>query len=149
MTGKTMKQLRRVLYESGGQTALVRGSAPPRPPNTVTVAPGVAASLGATRRRAPLYVTAEVPSGRTVRRYDGADVRRAADCVAELAHERDPTTVWLCDRDQIASWWAEEVADRLERRLTEVAREADAPLVVWTNESGGAVADRYDVVLDP
>jgi hypothetical protein len=52
----------------------------------------------------------------------------------------------------------------LERRLAEAARDADARLVVWTNdyeptrsardrptrdEECVAVEDRYDVVLDP
>ncbi|WP_135824299.1 hypothetical protein [Halorussus ruber] len=173
-----MNQIRARLDQTGARTALVRGaSAPPRPPDTVTVAPGVARSVGLDGGSPPLYVTAEAPSGRTVREYDG-DAGAAADCAAELTAERDPRAVWLCERAQIRSWWSERIAEFLERRLADAARGADARLVVWTGESGGvgesggigesggvgesggstesndstesdaAVGDRYDVVLD-
>ena len=146
----TMEQIRAALNETRGQTVLVRGeTAPSRPADTVTVAPGAVASLGAACRRAPLYVTAETPGGRTVRQYDGADVQAAADCAEELTADREPTAVWLCERDCIESWWSEGVVELLERRLSDAAESADASLVVWTGERNGAVGDRYDVVLDP
>ncbi|WP_137285129.1 hypothetical protein [Halorussus salinisoli] len=151
-----MNQLRSRLDESGSRTALVRGAAPPpRPPETVTVEPGVAASVGPDGRRAPLYVTAEAPSSRTVRQYDGPDVSAVADCAADLTADRDPRAVWLCGRDQIRSWWGDGVVDLLERRLAATACRASARLVVWASEDDGtggdseAVEDRYDVVLDP
>ncbi|MFC7079722.1 hypothetical protein ACFQJ6_05770 [Halorussus caseinilyticus] len=153
--------------ESGARRALVRGAnPPPRPPETVTVEPSVTASVGPDGRRAPLYVTAEAPSGRTVRRYDGTDATAAADCAADLTADRDPQEVWLCERDQIRSWWGDGVVALLERRLATAARRADARPVVWTSETDGAdgdgtgetggdgtgrdeaVEDRYDVVLD-
>ena len=168
-----MNQICSRLEQTGARTALVRGaSAPPRPSDTITVAPGVSASLGADGRHAPLYVTAQAPSGRTVREYDGSDIGAAADCAADLTAERSPRAVWLCARDQIRSWWSEDTAEFLEQRLGEAAREADARLVVWTGERSGtgendgtgrndgtgerdssdgddaAVGDRYDVVLD-
>lgn len=154
-----MNQLRTRLDQSGAQTALVRGSnPPPRPPETVTVEPGVTGSVGPGGRSAPLYVTAEVASGRTIRQYDGRDARAAADCATVLVAERDPKAVWLCEREQIRSWWGNGVADLLERRLATAARRADARLVVWTAEGGEsapageddeAVEDRYDVVVEP
>ncbi|USZ67718.1 hypothetical protein NGM10_13405 [Halorussus salilacus] len=149
-SGLALKQLSRRLHGTGGQTALVRGAtAPPKPPDTVTVEPGVVASLGVDRPEGSLYVTAATEGGRAVRRYDGADARAAADCAAGLIDERRPSAVWLCAREQITSWWSVGVVDLLERRLSAAAREADAPLVVWSAESDGAVDDRYDVVLDP
>lgn len=147
---ETIEQLGAALNETGVRTALVRGeTAPSRPPATVTVAPGAVASLGAAYRRAPLYVTAETPGGRTVRRYDGEDVRAAADRADALVADREPTAVWLCARDCIETWWSEGVVELLERRLSDAADAADAPLVVWTDERNAAVGDRYDVVLDP
>lgn len=147
---KTMEQLRDELNETGVRTVLVRGeTAPSRPPDTVTVAPGAVASLGAARKRAPLYVTAETPGGRTVRQYDGADVQAAADRAEALTADREPTAVWLCARDCIETWWSEGVVELLERRLSDAADSANAPLVVWTDERNAAVGDRYDVVLDP
>lgn len=150
MTTKELKQLRSRLDETGARTAFVAGARPPpRPPETLTVAPGTSASVGPDGRRAPLYVTAEAPSGRTVRRYDDADVRAVADCAAELATERDARAVWLCDRAQIRAWWGDGVADLLERRLEATARRTDARLVVWSSEGDAAVEDRYDVVVTP
>lgn len=144
-----MNQICSRLDQSGARTALVCGvSAPPRPPDTVTVAPGVSRSLGPGRRSTPLYVTAQARSGRSVREYDGEDADAAADCAADLTIERDPRAVWLCERAQIRSWWNEGVAEMLERRLDAAARRADARLVVWTSEGDEAVEDRYDVVLD-
>jgi hypothetical protein len=144
-----MNQLRSRLDRTDARTVLVRGtSAPPRPPETVTVAPGVTAKGTPEQRRVPLYVTAEAPSGRTVRQYDGADADAAADCAVELAVERDPRAVWLCEREQIRSGWGEGVSALLERRLGTAARRADARLVVWSKRDG-AVGDRYDVVFDP
>jgi hypothetical protein len=144
-----MNQLRSELDRTEARTILVRGaSAPPRPTRTVTVAPGVAARVTPDSRRAPLYVSAEAPSGRTIRRYDGGDAEAAADCAVELTAERDLRAVWLCRREQVCSWWGEGVAQRLERRLASGARRADARLVVWSKRDG-AVGDRYDVVLDP
>ena len=149
MTTTTMNQLRSRLDRTDARTVLVRGaSAPPRPPDTVTVAPGVTARVTPERRRGPLYVTAEAPSGRTVRKYDGTDAEAAADCAVELTIERDPRAVWLCEREQIRSWWGDGVAALLERRLGTAARRADARLVVWSRRDG-AVEDRYDVVFDP
>lgn len=152
MSGESIDQLSKRLYRTGERTALVRGAtAPPKPPDTVTVEPDVTASLGVDRPRprGALYVTAATDAGRTVRRYDGTDARAAADCATGLIDERDPTAAWLCGRERIETWWSEGVADLLERRLSDAARDAGAPLVVWTAESDGAVADRYDVVLDP
>jgi hypothetical protein len=167
---EAMNQLRTKLDETGGRTALVAGATPPpRPPETVTVAPGTTASLGPDGRCAPLFVTAEAASGRTIRRYDGRDADAAADCAARLVAERDPRAVWLCHRAQIKSWWGDGVVALLERRLDEAAREAEARLVVWSREndvSGDesnsdesskdessegdvAVGDRYDVVVAP
>ncbi|WP_276301853.1 hypothetical protein [Halorussus lipolyticus] len=165
-----MNQICSRLDQTGARTALVRGaSAPSRPPDTVTLAPGIARSVGPDGRSAPLYVTAQAPSGRTVREYDGAEVGPAADCAEDLTAARDPRAVWLCERDQIRSWWSEEVADFLERRLADAARQVDARLVVWTGagetgdethgeedprgpdrrtENDAAATDRYDVVLD-
>ena len=146
----TIEQIRAALNETGAQTVLVRGeTAPPRPADTVTVAPGAVASLGAACRRAPWYVTAETPGGRTVRQYDGVDVQAVADCAEELTADREPTAVWLCARSCIESWWSEGVVELLERRLSDAAESADASLVVWTDERNGAVADRYDAVLEP
>ncbi|NEU56117.1 hypothetical protein [Halorussus sp. MSC15.2] len=159
MATREMNQLRSELDQSGAQTALVRGTyAPPRPPETVTVEPGVVATVGPAGRSAPLYVTAEATSGRTIRRYDGRNAGAAADRAAELAAERDPRAVWLCERGQIRSWWGVGIADLLERRLATAARRADARLVVWTDdgdesvaavEDDEAVEDRYDVVVGP
>lgn len=144
-----MNQIRSRLDQTGARTALVRGgSPPPRPPDTVTVAPDVASSVGPDGRSAPLYVTAQARSGRTVREYDSDDADAAADCAADLTAERDPRAVWLCERAQIRSWWSEGIADLLERRLGAAARRVDARLVVWTTEGDAAVEDRYDVVLD-
>jgi hypothetical protein len=149
MTISTMNQLRSELERTDARTILVRGaSAPPRPTRTVTVAPGVAARVTPDDRRAPLFVSAEAPSGRTVRRYDGRDAESAADCAVELTVERDLQDVWLCRREQVRSWWGEDVAQLLERRLARGAQRADARLVVWSKRDG-AVGDRYDVVLDP
>src|SRR6056297_3587298 len=97
-----MNQISARLDQTGARTALVRGaSAPPRPPDTVTVAPGVARSVGLDGNyggpgagNAPLYVTAEAPSGRTVREYDG-DAGAAADCAANLTAKCGPRAVWL------------------------------------------------------
>ncbi|UPV74755.1 hypothetical protein M0R89_01470 [Halorussus limi] len=160
-----MKQLRSHLDETGARTALVRDArAPPRPPETVTVAPGISGSVGPGVRTSPLYVTAEAPSGRTIREYDGRNVRAVAECATELVVERDPRAVWLCGRDQIRAWWGRGIADMLERRLAAAARRADARLVVWTSDGADddasedgdtaveddvAVEDGYDVVLDP
>lgn len=150
MFHKGIEQLHSSLKETGARTAFVAGaSPPPRPPETLTVAPGVSASVGPGGRRGSLYVTAEAPSGRTVRQYDGANAREAADCAAELAAERDPRAVWLCQRAQIREWWGEGVADLLERRLDAAARRADARLIVWSSEDDVAVGDRYDVVVAP
>jgi hypothetical protein len=144
-----VNQLRSELDRTDARTVLVRGaSAPPRPDRTVTVAPGVAARVTPDDRCAPLFVSAEAPSGRTVRRYDGGDAESAADFAVELAAERDLQAVWLCQREQVRSWWGEGVADRIERRLASGARQVDARLVVWSKRDG-AVGDRYDVVLDP
>jgi hypothetical protein len=149
MTTSTMNQIRSELDRTDARTVLVRGaSAPPRPSRTVTVAPGVAARVTPEGRRAPLFVSAEAPSGRTIRRYDDGNAEAAADCAVELAAERDLRAVWLCQRKQIGSWWGEGVAQQLERRLVSGARRADARLVVWSKRDG-AVGDRYDVVLDP
>lgn len=146
---ESMEQLRTRLNETGVRTVLVRGeTAPPRPPDTVTVAPGTVASLGPACRRAPLYVTAETPGGRTVRQYDGEDVQAAADCAEAFTVDREPAAVWLCARDCIEAWWSEGVVELFERRLSEAADATDAPLVVWTDERNAAVGDRYDVVLD-
>lgn len=145
-----MEQLYSRLNKIGARTAFVAGSTPPpRPPDTLTVAPGASASVGPGGRRGRLHVTAEAPSGRTVRRYDGADAREAADCAAELAAERDPRAVWLRERAQIREWWGDGVAALLERRLDAAARRADARLVVWSSEDDAAVGDRYDVVVAP
>jgi hypothetical protein len=114
----------------------------------VAVAPGVSGSVGPGGRSAPLYVTVQIRSDRTVREYDGEEADAVADYVTELTAERDPQAVWLCERAQIRSWWSEGVADMLERRLDAAARLADARLVVWTGEGDEAVEDRYDVVLD-
>jgi hypothetical protein len=125
----------------------------------VTVAPGVARSVGLDGGSQPLYVTVEAPSSRTVREYDG-DADGAADCAADVTAECGPRAVWLCERARIRSWWSERVAEFLERRLADAATEADARLVVWTGESDrtvendgstgsdAAFGDRYDVVLD-
>ena len=168
MTIQRMNQLRLRLDRTGARTALVRrADAPSRPPETVTLAPGVSASMGLDGRTAPLLVSAEAPSGRTIREYDGNDARAAADCATQLVAERDPRAVWLCGRGQLRSWWGRGVADMLERRLAAAARRADARLVVWTsesepsdepnvaneatapNEDDVAVEGGYDVVLDP
>lgn len=144
-----MNQICSRLDQTEVQTALVRGASPPaRPPDTVTVAPGVTGSVGPDGRSAPLYVTAQARSGRTIRQYDGGDADSVADCAADLAGERDPRAVWLCERAQIRAWWSEGVADLLERRLGDAAHRADARLVVWTSEDDEAVEDRYDVILD-
>lgn len=149
-SAEMIEQLRDAPNETDVRTVLVRGeTVPSRPPDTVTVAPGAVASLGAGSRRAPLYVTAETPGGRTVRRYDGRDVEAAADRAEALTADREPAGVWLCARDCIEAWWSEGVAELLVRRLSEAAAAADAPLVVWTDERNAAVGDRYDVVLDP
>jgi hypothetical protein len=149
MSTETMNQLRSRLDRTDAETVLVRGGTPPpRPKHTVTVAPGVSAQVTPDRRSAPLFVTAQAPSGRTVRRYDGRDSDAAADCAVELAVERDLRAVWLCQREQIRSWWDDGVARRLERRLASGARRADARLVVWSKKDG-AVGDRYDVVVEP
>lgn len=145
-----MNQLRSKLDRTNARTVLVRGAnAPPRPPETVTVAPGAHARVTPEERRAPLRVTAEKASGRTIREYDGTDARAAADCATTLVTDRDPRAVWLCSRSQIRSWWCDGVASLLERRLDAAARDADARLVVWTAKEDEAVGDRYDVVLDP
>ena len=137
------------LDQSGARTALVRGaSAPPRPPDTVTVAPGVSRSVGPGSQSVPLYVTARARSGRIIREYDAEATGAAADCAVDLTTECDPRAVWLCERAQLRSWWSEGVADMLERRLDTAACRADARLVVWTSEGDEAVGDRYDVVLD-
>jgi hypothetical protein len=166
MTTSATDKLRSKLDESGTRTALVRGAnAPPRPPETVTVAPGVSGSTGPDGRDAPLFVTGKARSGRSVREFDGRDARTAADYAAELVAEGDPQAVWLCNRAQIRTWWGRGVADMLERRLAVAARRADARLVVWTRDGGrgdgdrpgddgaseddAAAEDRYDVVLDP
>lgn len=144
-----MNQLRSELDRTDARTVLVRGvSAPPRPSRTVTVAPGVSARVTPDRRRAPLFVSAAAPTGRTIRRYGDENVESAADYAVELAAERDLRAVWLCGREQVRSWWGEATADRLERRLASGARRADARLVVWS-KNDGAVGDRYDVVFDP
>ncbi|UPW00768.1 hypothetical protein M0R88_01375 [Halorussus gelatinilyticus] len=167
-----MNQIRVRLDETGARTALVRGAnAPARPPDTVTVAPGVSRTVGPEGGTAPLFVTGEAPSGRTVREYDGREPRAAADHATGLVADRDPRAAWLCGRDRIRAWCGRGVAAMLERRLCEAARDADARLVVWTNdyeptsagrdptsgdcdptgadEESVAVEDRYDVVLDP
>lgn len=150
MTTLEMNQLRSQLHGTDARTALVRGaSPPPRPPETVTVAPGLVATVDFDVRHTPLYVTAEAPSGRTVREYAGSDARAAADCAAELTARRDPEAVWLCSREQIRSWWNDDIVALLEHRLGRAARDADARLVVWVDEKDGAVEDRYDVVVDP
>lgn len=149
MTTSSMNQIQSELDRTDARTVLVRGaSAPPRPTRTVTVAPGVAARATPNRRHAPLFVSAEAPSGRTIRRYDGDDAEAAADCAVELAAERDLQAVWLCGREQVRSWWGEGVAQLLEGRLTSGAERADARLVVFSKRDG-AVGDRYDVVFDP
>lgn len=148
MTTK-MNQISSRLDQTEFQTALVCGGSPPaRPPDTVTVAPGISGSVGLDGRSVPLYVTAQATSGQTIREYDGEDIDAAADCAADLIAERNPRAVWLCERDQIRSWWSEGIADLLERRLRDAANRADARLVVWTSEDDVAVEDRYDVVLD-
>jgi hypothetical protein len=148
MTTK-MNQISSRLDQTGVQTALVRSGSPPaRPPDTVTVAPGISGSVGPDGRSVPFYVTAQATSGQTIREYDGEDTDAAADCAADLIAERNPRAVWLCGRDQIRSWWSEGIADLLERRLREAAHRVDARLVVWTSEGNEAVGDRYDVVLD-
>ncbi|WP_128476175.1 hypothetical protein [Halorussus pelagicus] len=162
MTIWDVNQLRVGLDRSGAKTALIRcADAPSRPPETVTVAPGISASMGPDGRTTSLLVSAEAPSGRTIREYDSDDARAAADCAARLVAERDPRAVWLCGRGQLRSWWSRGVADMLERRLAAAARRADARLVVWTSESDEpnepttpneddvAVEGGYDVVLDP
>ena len=143
MAGKTTNRLRSRLDGTGARTVLVRGaSVPTRPPDTVTVEPGVVAVAGPTERRAPLYVTAEVTSGREARRYRRRDVDVAADRAVELVSDRDPQAAWLCGRDRIRSWWGESVAALLERRLSAAVRRADARLVVWTGEDDAvAVGD--------
>jgi hypothetical protein len=157
MTESLMNQLRTRLDGIDARSVLVRGaSAPARPPKTVTVAPGVVARTTFECQRAPIRVTAEAASGRTIRSYDGTDARAAADRATALVAEREPEAVWLCDRERIASWWSDGVTSLLERRLDDAARAADARLVVWTTdedegtgEETEAVEDRYDVVLDP
>lgn len=149
MTTETMNQLRSRMDRTDARTVLVRGAtAPPRPPATVAVAPSAIGRVTPERRHGSLYVTAEAPSGRTVREYDGADAEAAADCAVELAAERDPRAVWLCERQHVRSVWGDGVSDLLERRLETAARRADARLVVWSKRDG-AVGDRYDVVFDP
>lgn len=150
MSRTTVNQLRSRLDRTNARTVLVRGAnAPSRPPETVTVAPGVHARVTPEERCAPLRVTAEEASGRTIREYDDTDARAVADCATTLVADRGPRAVWLCGRAQIRSWWCDGVASLLERRLDAAARDADARLVVWTAEEDGAVGDRYDVVLDP
>lgn len=158
MALEEMDQLRVMMDENGARTAFVAGaSSPPRPPETVTVAPDVSGTVGPGGRSGLLYVTAETTSGRTVRRYDGRDARAVADCAADLTAERRPRAVWLCERGQIRSWWGDGVTRLLERRLGDAARRADARLVVWSNEDEWsneseddvAVGDRYDVVVAP
>lgn len=183
MTTTVRKQLRSRLDDPGARTALVRGdSAPPRPSGTVTVAPGVSRAVGVTGgpgdSTAPLFVTGETADGRTASEFDGRDARAAADHAVALLGESDAQAAWLCARDQIRAWWGRGTAAMLERRLAEAARDADARLVVWTNdyeptrsdpertngdpertrstrdrptrdEECVAVEDRYDVVLDP
>jgi len=144
-----MEQLRERAYETGADVALVRGrGAPPRPARTVTVAPGVAASLGPVRKRGRLRVAVDGPSGPAVRRYDRSEVRAAVDRVAAVTADRGPRAVWLCDRDRIAARWSDDEVGRLERLLADALGEADAPLVVWTSERNEAVGDGYDVVLE-
>jgi len=170
MTTRVGKQLYSRLDETGARTALVRGAAaPPRPPETVTVAPGVSRAVGVADDPGPLFVTRETTEGRTVREFDGRNARAAADHAAGLVADHDPQAAWLCGRDQIRAWWSWDTAAMLERRLAGAARDADARLVVWTNdyeptrsdrectnddcettdEECAAVEDRYDVVLDP
>lgn len=150
MSRTTMDRVRSRLERAGARTALVREvSAPPRPPETVTVAPGVHAGVSFDAHRASLRVTAEEPSGRSIREYDGSDAHAAAECATTLVTDRDPRAVWLCGRTQIRSWWCDGVASLLERRLDAAARETDARLVVWAAEKDEAVGNRYDVVLDP
>ncbi|WP_435175298.1 hypothetical protein [Halorussus sp. AFM4] len=158
----TTDRLRSRLEGTGAQAALVAAARPPpRPPDVVTVAPGVVAVSGPAERRAPLYVTAGPTSERSVQRYRVPDAGVAADRVAELLVADDRRAVWLRGRDQLRSWWSEAVTDLLERRLAAAVRRADARLVVWTHEvptrdtdesasgDGAAVGDRYDVVLAP
>ncbi len=165
MTIQGMNQLRTRLDEIGPRTALVRGaSAPPRPSETVTVAPGVSRAVGVDDGPGPLFVTDGAAEGRTVREFDGRNARAAADHAVGLLAEHDPRAAWLCGRDQIRAWWGRGTVAMLERRLAGAARDADARLVVWTNdyepttsnrdhsatdEECVAVEDRYDVVLDP
>jgi len=149
MTTKATDRIRSQLDLVGKEAVLVRGaSAPPRPPATLTVAPGVAARVTPDRRCATLYVSAEAPTGRTVRRYDGADATAAADCAATLIDDREPRAAWLCDRERIAALLGDGVVRMLERRLATAARRTGARLVVWTDSEDRAVEDRYDVVLD-
>ncbi|WP_135852937.1 hypothetical protein [Halorussus salinus] len=177
MTTQSIDQLRMRLDETGARTALVRGAAaPPRPPETVAVAPGVSRAVGVDDGPGPLFVTGETAEGRTAREFDGRNPRAAADRAAGLLGEHDSRAAWLCGRDQIRAWWGRGTAAMLERRLAEAARDADARLVVWTNdyeptrsdreptrsdrectnddcgttdEECVTVEDRYDVVLDP
>mgnify|MGYP000662717830 CR=1 FL=1 len=150
MASQDMNQICLSADQTDSRTVLVRGTtAPPRPPATLTVAPSATARVTPDRRRGSLFVTAETECGRTVRRYDGRDVGRAVEAAATLAVEREPRAVWLCGRARLGAWWSADVAASLERRLADVARRVDAPLVGWTTAEDCGTGDRYDVTLDP
>ena len=151
-----MNKLASRLEQTGTDVMLVRGTrAPTRPSRTVTVSPGVSATVVADRRYAPLYVSADAEVGKTVRQFDYDEVVAAGDCAARFLDERDAAALWLCGRDRLVAWWSETTARAVERRLGEAARRADVPLVVWTDDAdrdadpnGRADADRYDDVFE-
>lgn len=115
----------------------------------MTVVPGITGRLTPDGRYAPLFVTAEARSGRTIRRYRGGDAPAAAEAAVSLIEDRDPESVWLCSRTQIRSWWSDGIVGLLERRLDEAARRADAQFVAWTPTEDDPTGDRYEVVLEP
>lgn len=137
MTIRTMNQLPTRLDVTGTTVVLVRGgTAPARPAETVTVSPSVSATAGIDGRRAPLYVSADAQSGKTVRQFDYEEVPAAADCAARFVAERDPTSLWLCGRERLVAWWSERTARAVERRLAATTLAAEVPLVVWTERDG-------------
>ncbi|MFC4553352.1 MULTISPECIES: hypothetical protein [Halorussus] len=147
-----MNKLASRLEQTGAGAVLVRGTrAPMRPSRTVTVSPGVLATVDADRRYASLYVSADAGTGRAVRQFGYDEVPAAADCATRFVAERNAAALWLCGRDRFAGWWSESTVRGVERRLDEAARRAEVPLVVWTDDAdrdAGANADRYDDVFE-
>lgn len=154
MTISSMNQLPSRLDVTGGTVVLVRGAtAPAKPSGTVTVSPGVSATAGIDGRRAPLYVSADAQSGKTVRQFEYEEVPAAANCATRFVAEREPASLWLCGRERLVAWWSERTARAVERRLTAATLTAEVPLVVWTgradtSDRDDTDAERYDEVVD-